>query len=237
MNACKTNQSPIDCAIEYGQNLFPGIFDQETISNIISQATYSALNDSTNYIPEYLSSQGQNYSSQIISMIDNIEESYEIEQVIDDIAELESEISESSLSNTEKKILLYAGSVARHSLNFWYLNIDTSGPSPVAILRYIHDNSSIYIESPAGSCEFFNNEKTSFHIANGSSFWYTNFENWPKKGWLRKLLHVVVGDVVGGLVGAGIGSLLPCGPACIFAGGLFGAMSGSLAVAEYEDML
>lgn len=237
LNNCKNSQSPIDCAISYGQSFFPEMFGQETISDIIDQAAYAALHDSTNYVPEYLSTEGKSYSSQLISMIDDIEESNQIDETINDIIELESDISESGLSENEKQILLIASSVARHSFNFWLANIDTM--ETVAMYRFTNNNPSLIIDPTLSSYDIPIYEIESFN--NNTNFSLNNSNNnisYLAPGWLRKLLKVVVGDVVGAFVGAGVAALTfqGCG-ICVGFGALLGSFSGSIAAGASENLL
>jgi len=225
LTTCKNEQSPIDCGVNYIQSLFPGVFDQGTVDDIIDQATYAAVHDSTNYVPESFSSEGQGYSSQLLSLIGDLEYSYQIGQAIDDISELESDILESSLSDFEKKALLYASSTARHSFAFWLGELDTTGS--------IAMNKISYDSFPSlGSASYYNtfdnelslvNKPISFHYNDhGSSGSYI--------GWFRKLLRIVLGDVVGALVGAAVTAVFAEGCAvCPVLGAIIGGFSGSIA--------
>ena len=133
--------------------------------------------------------------------------------------------------------MLYTGSVARHSLDFWYQNVDTSGVSPLARLDFKPDDSSTYFAMQVHRDDSFSPENLSYENANGYLYSYTAFDEIFKKGWLRKSLNVVVGDIVGALVGAGVMSLTPCSPLCIAGGALIGAVGASINVADGQGML
>ena len=241
---CMSNSKPIECANNYIAYLFPNdipeIIDEEKIEEINSLASWAALNDSTFYVPEFLSEEAQGYTTQLINMIDEMEESNEINDVVSGIVDLEDQILQSTtLTEEDQTSLLCAASVARYSLYFWLENVDSTEEGPIAIssnfLNYAMENS-------ISNFDFSHTKAPNLSLSierNFISIYNSDHELLPyKPGWFRRLLHVVVGDIVGTLVGAGLGTLVPgCTSPCILLGAILGGMSGSLAAADSENML
>jgi hypothetical protein len=221
--------------LTYATNKYPEM-NSDSLASIINRGANAALYDSTNYVPGYMSTNGRTYASQLISTIDGIGDSPQIDGTIDDIKEIESDIlATDNLPDSEKVALLSATSVARYSMYYWLENIDSSGndPYPVAYNYYANTNSMEFMEFINFYEKKFPNQILQPSIQSNDFATNVMF----KKGWLRRLLKVVVGDLIGGFAGAGIGSLLCPNPICIFAGAFVGAMSGSLAAADSEGML
>jgi hypothetical protein len=218
--------SNLDKTLNFGRILYPTLPSQET-SEIATAGANSADTDSTNYVPEYMSNAGKTFSSQLILIIDQISDSSLIDNASLSIKTLEAQVLNSDLPEKEKQSLLCASSVARHSLYYWIENggnpNDISGVYPVS-------QQAVEVNSLASLSEIKD-------LSNNSSF---NSDQELiavyRRGWLRRILRVVVGDIVGGLVGAGLGTLTGSSVG-ILAGGFFGAMSGSLHAANNQGML
>lgn len=235
---CKDNYSTgtaIERCISTFTTLYPDVINTDTINHIANASSYAALNDSTNYAPESMPLGVVSYTGQLISVIDGIQESGEIDDAIAGVRSIENDIlSNDVLSSAQKQVLLSASSVARYSMYYWLENVDSSGEDGLAI------NNSFRLENPSdinefGSNQYFFRMKGLLEESNGLIL-STNF-NFYKKGWLRRLLHIVVGDLVGALVGAVITLAITDGidPVLMELGALLGAFCGSIAVGNLES--
>jgi hypothetical protein len=227
----QTGVSPKNKTLGFSSNMYPEI-STNSRNDIIDLGIYHAVKDSTNYSPDYMSESGKNFSSQLLSIVDQVPDSTMFAAGTQSIRNLESQIlSSTNISETEKKSLLCASSVARYSLNYWAENGGTDAAQEVGYIgQKTIDNTGFdntnYL-APIEELNYgYNRNSLPVFIGDDSDY---------KKGWLRRILRVVVGDVVGALVGAGLGSLTGSS-AIIIAGAFFGAMSGSLAAADSEGM-
>ena len=172
------------CASDYTCRRYPQL-PCAVLQEAANEAINVVKNDPDNYVPKYLSAEGQNYSSQLISIINQISDLGQVDQIASNIRNLETSILSSKLSDNEQLCLLSACSVARFSLYYWIENLDLPGDPSLM------------------------------------------------KGWLAKLVKIIAGDVIGALVGAGVGTIEsggnPLGPV---AGAIVGAIAGSTTVAD-----
>lgn len=221
-----TSGTWIDRTVSYATTLQTGI-NHDTLVSIANAGAYAAVNDSTNYVPTYMSTTGKNYASQLISLIDNIQETSGIDISMDSVRSLESSIASSALTTNEKAALLSACSVARYSIYYWLENVDSSG---VAMSEYNYRFYSNDMNASAFNSlnKYPSGPSVSVEIPNIKNFPFTNNMLF-RGGWFKRLLHTVIGDIVGALAGAGFGSLLPGGAATVIFGAIIGGISGSLA--------
>jgi hypothetical protein len=229
--------SATDFPLVYVADRYPG-FIYDSLVRAVDEGSHAALHDSTNYLPVYLSSTARGFISQLISAIDDIEDSSETDDVTEAIKGIEAEMSATdNLSSSEKVPLLCASSVARYSLNYWKENGGFSfnyrmknGEIVEDVLAIngisdhtLRDNSVQFLQKfeSIQEIELSNIGKES--LLNVSDFAI------PKGGWLRRLLHTVIGDVVGALAGAAVGwAANPDDPATIVICAIGGAIAGSI---------
>lgn len=221
----------VDRSANYIKNMYPQL-SYDTLIIIATVGSDSATTDPFNFTPRNMSNTSQNYYSQLIYTIDNVEESSEIGLAIESIKNLESNIFAASISSEEKKALLSASSVARHSLFFWLEKVDS--------MEYY--SSICYPKTFNNDREWtnlqneINNQAISGPSYLDSELFISFYSGEFKKGWFRKLLNIVVGDVVGSLAGAVAGAFVLGEPGIIF-GAVLGGMGGSLAAADGEGII